>query len=84
MTKDIIKKIITKLEPSATLAINEKSKKLIAQRQKNISFWIWSVPISCARKNKIVSVLKENAAKKDYLPDARITKTQRSNFKIFK
>ena len=31
MTKNIIKKNLTKLEPSATLAINEESKKLIAQ-----------------------------------------------------
>jgi len=66
MTKDIIKKIITKLEPSATLAINEKSKKLIAQGKKIYRFGFGQSPFPVPEK--IVSVLKENASKKDYLP----------------
>jgi aspartate aminotransferase len=66
MTKDIIKKILTKLEPSATLAINEKSKKLIAQGKKIYRFGFGQSPFPVPEK--IVSVLKENAAKKDYLP----------------
>ena len=66
MTKDIIKKNLTKLEPSATLAINEKSKKLIAQGKKIYRFGFGQSPFPVPEK--IVSVLKENAAKKDYLP----------------
>ena len=66
MTKDIIKKNLTKLEPSATLAINEKSKKLIAQGKKIYRFGFGQSPFPIPEK--IVSVLKENAAKKDYLP----------------
>jgi len=65
MTKDIIKKNLTKLEPSATLAINEKSKKLIAQGKKIYRFGFGQSPFPVPEK--IVSVLKENAAKKDYL-----------------
>ena len=66
MTKDIIKKNLTKLKPSATLAINEKSKKLIAQGKKIYRFGFGQSPFPVPEK--IVSVLKENAAKKDYLP----------------
>ena len=66
MTKDIIKKNLTKLEPSATLAINEKSKKLIAQGKKIYRFGFGQSPFPVPEK--IVSVLKENAEKKDYLP----------------
>jgi aspartate aminotransferase len=66
MTKDIIKKNLTKLEPSATLAINEKSKKLIAQGKKIYRFGFGQSPFPVPEK--IVSVLKENASKKDYLP----------------
>ena len=66
MTKDIIKKNLTKLEPSATLAINEKSKKLIAQGKKIYRFGFGQAPFPVPEK--IVSVLKENAAKKNYLP----------------
>jgi aspartate aminotransferase len=66
MIKDIIKKNLTKLEPSATLAINEKSKKLIAQGKKIYRFGFGQSPFPVPEK--IVSVLSENAAKKDYLP----------------
>ena len=66
MTKDIIKKNLIKLEPSATLAINEKSKKLIAQGKKIYRFGFGQSPFPVPEK--IVSVLKENASKKDYLP----------------
>jgi len=62
MTKDIIKKNLRKLEPSATLAINEKSKKLIAQGKKIYRFGFGQSPFPVPEK--IVSVLKENAAKK--------------------
>ncbi|MDA9091715.1 aminotransferase class I/II-fold pyridoxal phosphate-dependent enzyme [Pelagibacteraceae bacterium] len=63
---NIIKKNLTNLEPSATLAINEKSKKLIAQGKKIYRFGFGQSPFPVPEK--IVSVLKENAAKKDYLP----------------
>ena len=66
MIKNIIKKNLTKLEPSATLAINEKSKKLIAQGKKIYRFGFGQSPFPVPEK--IVSVLKKNAAKKDYLP----------------
>ena len=66
MIKNIIKKNLTKLEPSATLAINEKSKQLISQGKKIYRFGIGQSPFPVPEK--IVSVLKENAAKKDYLP----------------
>ena len=66
MTKNIIKKNLTKLEPSATLAINEESKKLIAQGKKIYRFGFGQSPFPVPEK--IVSVLKENAEKKDYLP----------------
>ena len=66
MIKNIIKKNLTKLEPSATLAINEKSKQLISQGKKIYRFGFGQSPFPVPEK--IVSVLKENAAKKDYLP----------------
>ena len=66
MIKNIIKKNLKKLEPSATLAINEKSKKLISQGKKIYRFGFGQSPFPVPEK--IVSVLKENAAKKDYLP----------------
>ena len=58
MTKDIIKKIITKLEPSATLAINEKSKKLIAQGKKIYRFGFGQSPFPVPEKiGNVVSQL---------------------------
>ena len=66
MNKNIIKKNLTNLEPSATLAINEKCKKLIAQGKKIYRFGFGQSPFPVPEK--IVSTLKENAKKKDYLP----------------
>jgi len=66
MIKNIIKNNIIKLKPSATLAINEKSKKLIAEGKKIYRFGFGQSPFPVPEK--IVSVLKDNAAKKDYLP----------------
>ena len=66
MINNIIKKNLKNLEPSATLAINEKSKKLIALGKKIYRFGFGQSPFPVPEK--IVSVLKENAAKKDYLP----------------
>jgi aspartate aminotransferase len=66
MNKNLIKKNLTKLEPSATLAINEKSKKLILKGKKVYRFGFGQSPFPVPQK--IVSVLKENADKKAYLP----------------
>ena len=60
------KKNITKLRPSSTLVINEKSKELIYKGKKVYSFGFgqspFPVPVS------IVNKLKQNAHRKEYLP----------------
>ena len=66
MTKKIKKKNLIELKPSATLAINEKSKILTAQGKKIYRFGFGQSPFPVP--DKIVSVLKENADKKAYLP----------------
>jgi aspartate aminotransferase len=66
MQKNLIKKNLTKLKPSATLAINEKSKELITKGQKVFRFGFGQSPFPVP--DKIVNVLKQNAHKKDYLP----------------
>ena len=63
---DFIKKNIRGLKPSATLAINEKAKKLLKQGNKIYNFGFGQSPFPIPEK--IVSTLKENADKKDYLP----------------
>ena len=66
MNKNLIKKNLNKLKPSATLEINERSKKLIEQGRKVFRFGFGQSPFPVPEK--IVSVLKENADKKAYLP----------------
>ena len=66
MNKNLIKKNLIKLEPSATLAINEKSKELIAKGKKVYRFGFGQSPFPVPKK--IISVLKKNANKKSYLP----------------
>ena len=66
MIKNLIKKNLTRLKPSATLSINEKSKRLISEGKKVYRFGFGQSPFPVP--NKIVSVLKENADKKAYLP----------------
>ena len=66
MTKKLIKKNLVNLEVSATLAINEKSKKLISQGKKIYRFGFGQSPFPIPKK--IVSILRENADKKAYLP----------------
>jgi len=66
MFKSLIKKNFTSLSPSATLAINERSKKLILKGKKIYRFGFGQSPFPVP--NKIVSTLKENADKKTYLP----------------
>jgi aspartate aminotransferase len=66
MTKSIIKINLTNLEPSATLAINEKSKVLISKGKKIYRFGFGQSPFPVPEK--IVSTLKKNANRKTYLP----------------
>ena len=64
--KNLIKKNISTLKPSATLAINEKTKELLAKGNKVYKFGFGESPFPVPEK--IVSTLKENAQKKSYLP----------------
>ena len=66
MKKNLIKKNLINLEPSATLTINEKSKELISKGKKVYRFGFGQSPFPVPKK--IVSVLKKNANKKAYLP----------------
>ena len=66
MNKNLVKKNLLNLKPSATLAINEKSKNLILQGKKVFRFGFGQSPFPVPEK--IVSTLKENADKKAYLP----------------
>ena len=63
---DYIKKNIANLKPSATLAINEKVKKLLKDGKKVFNFGFGQSPFPIP--DKVVEVLKENAHKKDHLP----------------
>ena len=63
---DYIKKNISNLKPSATLAINEKIKQLLKDGKKVFNFGFGQSPFPIPEK--IVSVLRDNAHKKDYLP----------------
>ena len=64
--KNLIKKNILSIKPSATLVINEKSKKLSEQGKKVYNFGFGQSPFPVPEK--IVNTLKENAHKKAYLP----------------
>jgi aspartate aminotransferase len=66
MKKNLIKKNLIDLKPSATLAINEKSKELIAKGRKVYRFGFGQSPFPIPEK--IVATLKKNAGKKMYLP----------------
>ena len=75
------KKHIKSLKPSATLAINEKCKKLRENGKKVFNFGFGGSPFSIP--NKIVSALKDNAHKKEYLPSVGL-RLKRSYCKIYK
>ena len=62
----IIKEQIKKLKPSATLAINEESNKLIKDGKKVYKFGFGQSPFPVPEN--IVSALKNNAYKNKYLP----------------
>ena len=61
-----VKKNILKLKESATLAINEKSKKLIKNGKKIYRFGFGQSPFQIPER--IVETLKINAHRKEYLP----------------
>ena len=73
--KDYTKKNIQSLKPSATLAINEKSKELILNGKKVYRFGFGQSPFPVPEK--VVSALKKNAHKKDYLPEQKPLLNQR-------
>ena len=64
--KSYTKRHIKLLKPSATLAINEKCKRLRAEGKKVFNFGFGGSPFSIP--DKIVSALKNNAHQKEYLP----------------
>ena len=64
--KDITKKNILKLKPSSTLVINEKCKELINKGKKVYQFGFGQSPFPVPEK--IVSTLRDNAFRKEYLP----------------
>jgi len=64
--KDLTKKSILKLKQSSTLVINEKCKELINQGKKVYQFGFGQSPFPVPEK--IVSELKKNAHRKEYLP----------------
>ena len=61
-----VKKNILKLKESSTLAINEKSQKLIKSGKKIYKFGFGQSPFQIPEN--IVETLKKNAHKKEYLP----------------
>ena len=61
-----VKKNILSLKESSTLAINERSKKLIKEGKKIYRFGFGQSPFQIPLK--IVDTLKKNAHKKEYLP----------------
>tara|TARA_X000001036_G_scaffold127910_1_gene121028 strand:- start:129 stop:1364 length:1236 start_codon:yes stop_codon:yes gene_type:complete len=64
--KDLTKKNILKLKQSSTLVINEKCKKLIKEGKKVYQFGFGQSPFPVPEK--IVTKLKDNAHRKEYLP----------------
>ena len=64
--KNIVKKNILKLKPSSTLVINEKCKALINEGKKVYQFGFGQSPFPVPEK--IVTALKDNAHRKEYLP----------------
>ena len=64
--KNLVKKNILKLKPSATLVINEKSKELINKGKKVYQFGFGQSPFPIPES--IINSLKDNAYKNKYLP----------------
>ncbi len=64
--KNLVKKNVAKLKPSATLVINERSKQLTARGEKVYNFGFGQSPFPVPEN--IVNELKKNAHRKEYLP----------------
>ncbi len=64
--KNLVKKHIVKLKPSATLVINERSKELTSRGKKVYNFGFGQSPFPVPKN--IVNELKKNAHRKEYLP----------------
>ena len=71
MTSKVKKKIL-KLKESSTLVINEKSKELISKGKKVYQFGFGQSPFPVPEK--IVTALKNNAHRKEYLPIQGLSK----------
>jgi len=80
--KDLAKKSILKLKQSSTLVINEKCKKLINQGKKVYQFGFGQSPFPVPEK--IVTALKNNAHRKEYLPVQGLGKLRESISKNLK
>jgi len=80
--KDLTKKNILKLKESSTLVINEKCKELINQGKKVYQFGFGQSPFPVPEK--IVTALKNNAYRKEYLPIQGLGKLRESISKNLK
>ena len=80
--KDLTKKNILNLKQSSTLVINERCKELINQGKKVYQFGFGQSPFPVPEK--IVSALKDNAHRKEYLPIQGLEKLRESISKNLK
>jgi len=80
--KDLTKKSILKLKQSSTLVINEKCKNLINQGKKVYQFGFGQSPFPVPER--IVTALKNNAHRKEYLPIQGLGKLRESISKNLK
>ncbi len=78
----LTKKSILKLKQSSTLVINEKCKKLINQGKKVYQFGFGQSPFPVPEK--IVTALKDNAHRKEYLPIQGLSELRESISKNLK
>ena len=78
----LTKKNILKLKQSSTLVINEKCKKLIAEGKKVYQFGFGQSPFPVPES--IVTALRNNAHKKEYLPIQGLVKLRKSISKNLK
>ena len=74
--KNYTKSHIKLLKPAATLAINEKCKKLREEGKKVFNFGFGGSPFSIP--DKIVSALKNNAHQKEYLPSVGLNELRQA------
>ncbi len=74
--KDLTKKNLLKLKQSSTLVINEKCKELIKKGKKVYQFGFGQSPFPVPEK--IVTALKNNAHRKEYLPIQGLEKLRES------